>query len=710
MKKTLFSLEEIMPSNIYKGTKESTILKNKDKDIKKEKSAARINKNKSAKKKHLLQNNLKFDFSKTPIKIVGKTKINKFINGLNECNKNSNNNAVSSTSNGKQMLLLEYFLQNNNRNVKQNLFLIGSNKEELKNHNKVTKSLLPMKKQLNNPKLQNNRYINKNAKNMKNINRTKEKNNIKKNVGKIVNKKEKLKETLNKKDEDVKNNTIILNKTNTISSNNINNHNSLIFKVKNKEEKEPNLLKTSVNLSNKKKDIINSNNENNRKDLKEVKTPNSIFKNKIISILNNFTNKNDLNELNRSDNLLIFSRVSNKRLTSKNRMKSNSLEKFLNHKFILNNMSTKSLFSLTKLKKRNQSENSFLPNNNLKKSDENSNVKKLKKNIKENKSCDAFFQKKNSACVEKINLRIVKNNKDNIIQKPNNKSNNLNGSTKKNFFNSAKMMKKFKKHKSMDFNSKNSLNGLIISQNEIKDLAEKKDNKTPEKDPQVLNIHIEYINIKNPNPNQNKKFQNYTYHIIPGNNLKLIEKCLLNRKNWIPSSDDKKEFANLIWTPLSSQINFKAHSLVESSQFVNHFEYHNELTNKSKTFINLLRYCEFNDIDLFSFYPLTIIFTINSNIFNSQIENFKKLYNEIPKLIHKDSDEADTDSPKFYSEYFNVNLSKKLGSLQKLHIPKTHYAGKNLWLIKRDNLNRGRKIKVLSNLDDILKEINALNE
>ena len=159
-------------------------------------------------------------------------------------------------------------------------------------------------------------------------------------------------------------------------------------------------------------------------------------------------------------------------------------------------------------------------------------------------------------------------------------------------------------------------------------MAEKKDNKTPEKDPQVLNIHIEYINIKNPNPNQNKKFQNYTYHIIPGNNLKLIEKCLLNRKNWIPSSDDKKEFANLIWTPLSSQINFKAHSLVESSQFVNHFEYHNELTNKSKTFINLLRYCEFNDIDLFSFYPLTIIFTFNSNIFNSQIENImlEKIY------------------------------------------------------------------------------------
>ena len=711
MKKTLFSLEEIMPSNVYKGTKESTIFKNKDKEIKKGKSVARINKNKMSKQKHPQQNNKKMNFSKTPIKIIGKTKINKFINSLNECNKNNNNNVTSSTSNGKQMLLLEYFLQNNNRSVKQNLFLNGSNKEEIKNHNKVTKSLLPMKKQFNNPKFQNNRYINKNAKNMKINNKVKEKNNIKKNVGKINNKKEKLKEILNKKDKDkdeeIKNNTILLNKTNTISNNNINNHNSLTFKVKNKEEKEPYLLKTSVNLSNKKKEIINSYNENNKKDLKEVKTPNSVFKNKIISILNNFNNKNDLNELNRSDNLLFFKRAPNRRSTSKNRMKSNSLEKFLNNKFNINNISTKSLFSLTKVKKRNQSENIFFANN-LKKNDANSNVKKIRKNIKENKSCDTFFQKKKSVSVEKINLQIIKNNKDNIIQKSNNKLNNLNGSTKKNFFNSAKMMKRLKKHKSLDFNSKSSLNGLIISQNEIKDLVEKKDNKTPEKEPPVLNIHIENINIKNPNPN--KKISNYTYHIMKGNNLKLIERCLLNRNNWIPSSEDKKEFANLIWTPLSSQINFNAHSLVESSQFVNHFEYHNELTNKSKTFINLLRYCEFNDIDLFSFYPLTIIFTFNTNLFNLQIENFKKLYNEIPNLIYKENDEANTDPSKFYSEYFSVNLSKKLGSLQKIHIPRTHYAGKNLWLIKRDNLNRGRKIKVFSNLDDILKEINTLNE
>ena len=713
MKKTLFSLEEIMPSNIYKNTKESSVVKNREKENTKVKSVAKLKKANKSNKKNLHQNNKQIDYSKTPVKIVGKVKINKYINNFNECNKNSNNNVLSFSTNGKQMLLLEYFLQNNNKNVKTNIFLIGSKKDDLKNLNKVTKSLLPMKRKIYNSKLQNTRYFNNNSKNNKNnINKNKEKSDIKKNGNKIINKKGSIKEMMNKKEEDTKNNNII-NKNNTITNNNILHKTSFNSKMKIKDEKDFNLLRTSVNLSNKKKELEKYNNENTKRDINVIKTPNNIFKNKILNILNNYNNSNDVIELNRSDNLLFLNQFPNRRYSSKkNSMKSNSLEKFLSHKFNLNDLSTKSLFSLTKIKKRNQSENSFLVSNNPKKNEGNPNIKKFRKNNKENKSCDTFFHKKNSVCVEKIGLKIIRNNKENNTHKSNNIQNKNNGNTKKNFFSTGKMMKRFKKHKSLDFNSKNSLNGLMISQNEIKDLLVKKDNKTPEKKPVVLNIHLE--NNNNKTINTNKKILNYTYNIIPGNNRKLIERCLLNRKNWIPSINEKNEFSNLIWTPLSSQINFAAHALVENAQFVNHFEYHNELTNKSKTFINLLRYCEFNDIDLFSFYPLTIIFTFNSNILNNQIEKFKKLYNEISSLVYdpkemEKEDENDS-SAKLYSDYFTVNLSKKLGSFQKIHIPKTHYAGKNLWLLKRDNLNRGRKIKVFSNLDDILKEINSLNE
>ena len=718
MKKHLFSLEEIMPSNIYKNNKEFTIIKYKEKENKRVKSVVKNNIDKKSKPKVLKQTNKNNDYSKTPVKFIGKTKLNKFMNSYNECNKdssNNNNNILSLSTNGKQMLLLEYFLQSNNKSVKPNTFLFGPNKEEYKNLNKVTKSLFPLKKPINNQKLQNTRYFNSNYKNLKNVNHQKEKNDIKKSINKpiIKKEKEKVKELIKKNDEEIKNNNILINKTNTISNNNYNNSIVHNLKSNSKEEKNQNLLKTSVNISNNKNEKEKINNENTKKVKDIIKTPNNIFKNKIINIINNNNNNSiEVNLLNKSENLSILNNQNRRSSNMKNSKKSISLEKFIGQKSNVNNISTKSLFNLTKGKKNEQGENSFYNNNNdSKKKEENSKVKGIRKKLKENKSCDSFLPKKNSVFVEKINLKVIKNNKETIAQKQINKDNNFNVKTKTNFLNSNKLLKRFKKHKSLDFNSKRSLNGLIISKNEIKDLAVRKDNKTPEKDSPILNIHIE--NNNNKNQYTNKKTTNFTYHIMPGNNSKLIERCILNRDNWIKTSDDRKEFANLIWTPLSSQINFNSHSLVGCVQFVNHFEYHNELTNKSKTFINLLRYCEFNEIDLFSFYPLTIIFTFNSNLLSVQIEKFKKLYNEVPDLLYNENeknDESDDSSAKYYSDYFNVNLSKKLGSYQKIHIPKTHYNGKNLWLLKRDNLNRGRKIKVFSNLDDILKEINTLNE
>ena len=163
------------------------------------------------------------------------------------------------------------------------------------------------------------------------------------------------------------------------------------------------------------------------------------------------------------------------------------------------------------------------------------------------------------------------------------------------------------------------------------------------------------------------------------------------------------------------------HSTSENTQFVNHFEFHRELTNKANTFINLFRYCEFNDIDLFSFYPLTIILSSNTDYLQMQIEGFKRCYEEVPNLLYdvgelnKDNsnnnknftDDNDSEKEKYYINYFYVNLSKKIGTRQKIRIPKTFYIGKNLWMLKRTNLNRGREMKVLLNSDEIIKEKNS---
>ena len=115
-----------------------------------------------------------------------------------------------------------------------------------------------------------------------------------------------------------------------------------------------------------------------------------------------------------------------------------------------------------------------------------------------------------------------------------------------------------------------------------------------------------------------KNPQKYYYHILPGNNSKLVEKCLLTRPKWEKTSEPEN-LCNLIWTELSHEMNFSIHGEIDYSQVVNHFEFHNEISNKKNLFINLLRYCEYNRINLFSFYPLTIILYFKKEFYAEQI-------------------------------------------------------------------------------------------
>jgi len=200
------------------------------------------------------------------------------------------------------------------------------------------------------------------------------------------------------------------------------------------------------------------------------------------------------------------------------------------------------------------------------------------------------------------------------------------------------------------------------------------------------------------------KPKKYFYLILPGNNSKLIEKCILTRPNWEKISDPSNlSSCNLIWTALSQEINFTLHGETSLSQIINHFECHNEVSNKRNLFVNLLRYCEYNRINLFSFYPVTIILNFKQEFFKEQIEGFKQLYYDIPSLLEDNTKEDE--KPKTYTDYFRVNLVKRVGSTQKMVIPKSNYIGKNVWLLKRINLNRGREIRVLSDIGTILNEI-----
>ena len=208
-------------------------------------------------------------------------------------------------------------------------------------------------------------------------------------------------------------------------------------------------------------------------------------------------------------------------------------------------------------------------------------------------------------------------------------------------------------------------------------------------------------NTNNNKPKLKSKVKEYKlqYCVYPGNNYKLIDKAMEHRnKDWEKVPTTYSEFCDLVWAPLSCNINFQ--DCEKKHQYVNHFEFNLEISNKMRLYANLFRHCEQKKIDIFSIFPFTISLQISHRSFNEQLCNFENLYNNINQYTPKGN--------KIFSDYFNVLLSKKIGSTQTINIPETFNNGKNLWIIKPVNLNRGRFITVEKNLSQIKKKVEEI--
>ncbi len=211
------------------------------------------------------------------------------------------------------------------------------------------------------------------------------------------------------------------------------------------------------------------------------------------------------------------------------------------------------------------------------------------------------------------------------------------------------------------------------------------------------------------------------YFILPGNNSTLIENVLNTRKNWKKiSNKELYKFSNLIWSPISHQININFNNKNNGNnekhiQFHNHIEKQNEISNKMKLFFNLLFYCDINNINIFSFFPLTIILNLENEIFfNYNFNNFKIFFKNIENfIINNNNNENLNNNLKnkiLYSQFFSIYKDKSYNNIfQPLIIPKTHLI-KNIWLLKPSNLNRGRNIILCENLEKIEKEINFIKK
>ena len=193
----------------------------------------------------------------------------------------------------------------------------------------------------------------------------------------------------------------------------------------------------------------------------------------------------------------------------------------------------------------------------------------------------------------------------------------------------------------------------------------------------------------------------YQYCVYPGNNGKLIDTLMEKRNDkWVKTDIELAKYCDFIWSPLTGVIDFNYSS--EKKQYINHLEFCSNISNKLNLYYNLIRHCESKKINLFDYFPFSICLTLNLNNFSTLIESFKQFCTELPSFTPK--------SEVKYVERFSILGSRRTGEIQTINIPQTYNTGKNMWIIKPINLNRGRCIQVLNDTNRIVEYLLKIQE
>ena len=239
------------------------------------------------------------------------------------------------------------------------------------------------------------------------------------------------------------------------------------------------------------------------------------------------------------------------------------------------------------------------------------------------------------------------------------------------------------------------------------------------------------LELVNENSKEKDLYSNKTYYyeiIYFGNCSKVIEKCLKRRKQWkkydniqncpkplnltninnsslninytnncgnFGTNNENNPLPNFVWSHSSYNLDFAEFSKFRPAHIIkmtNHFEFHNEITNKLKLFLNMMHYCESKNLELFSYLPLTFPIQYDSTNFINEKYCFMNIFNNINNYL------SNVPLEYKYRDLFRLNLKGRTGYKTSLFIPKSHYDGRNLWLVKAIDLNRGKCIKITDNL------------
>ena len=504
----------------------------------------------------------------------------------------------------------------------------------------------------------------------------------------------------------------------------------------------------------------------NNYETKKAKTIIKNIVNKVIN-MNSNSNSNSNNNMIQTNQIVKGKQIDNDKNNLKfcsNIVNYNNFQNFVNNNLFKNGNIPNSLTICNFNKTYNSNTNSDLSSRKTK----NTSVKSKAK-ISQNEPFNVIiynynynqYQKNKSSSKEKFELKRKKFNDD--IQ-------NILIMNKENKFQTKPKLNKNKKYE----NEKTNINK--IRNNRLTDANKKKSES---------NLLSNYSNNNKNNGNNTinkKKNIFYQYIILKGNASYLVKNCMQHRINWVEgniSDAEKSSDFNFKWKELSSGIDYiHLNKNPKMKQMVNHFEFHQVISNKANLFINLMKYCEKHNLSVFKYVPFTIVFKIKDRRkiknkakqkrwmdkleklknfiqrIDTKVKNFKDIGNYYTNIEYikdkkardefelmkqrkkqKKEDEKKHNEEKYkgkfevYSDTFprlkkvdnstknkeqndikDVDKEKKvtsiIGSNTLIEIPKTHFKGRNMWVLKAVNLNRGMCIKVVNSFQQMEKVIN----
>lgn len=117
-----------------------------------------------------------------------------------------------------------------------------------------------------------------------------------------------------------------------------------------------------------------------------------------------------------------------------------------------------------------------------------------------------------------------------------------------------------------------------------------------------------------------------TYILGKGNNEKSVRKVLDVRGNWI-ETERFNSMANLTWMQTTKKINYSFLSKGIHKQFVNHLEFHNEISNKRSLIKNLQDNCTNLRYRVFNLIPLTFEIRLGRDFQFIGLNDFEDFFN-----------------------------------------------------------------------------------